>query len=162
MKLYEEVELIENAINDMLYGEEELNIEALDNLMQAKVDTITNGLEALCKIRARKQSDIEALKAEATRMKEKADREAKSLDRLEDYILSMLKRSGEAKLTTGTFTVGTRISNSVWVSEDFNVPEYMRTTTTTAPDKIAIKEALKNGVNIPGAAITTKENLAIK
>lgn len=162
MKLYEEVELIENAINDMLYGEEELNIEALDNLMQAKVDTIANGLEALCKIRARKQSDIEALKAEATRMKEKADHEAKSLDRLEDYILSMLKRSGEAKLTTGTFTVGTRISNSVWVSEDFNVPEYMRTTTTTAPDKIAIKEALKNGVSIPGAAITTKENLAIK
>ena len=162
MKLYEEIDMIEQAINDMLYGEEELNIEALDNLMQTKTDTIANGLEALCKIRARKQSDIAALKAEATRMKEKADREERSLERLEDYILSMLKRSGESKVNAGTFTVGTRISNSVWVSPDFNVAEYMRTTTTTAPDKIAIKEALKNGIKIDGASITTKENLAIK
>ena len=162
MTLYDEINLIEDAINDMLYGEEELNIEALDNLMQAKTDTIANGLEALCKIRARKQSDIAALKAEATRMKEKADREERSLERLEDYILSMLKRSGESKVNAGTFTVGTRTSNSVWVAPDFNNPEYMRTTTTTAPDKVAIKEALKNGIKIDGASITTKENLAIK
>lgn len=162
MHLYQEIDMIEDAINDMLYGEEELNIEALDNLMQAKTDTITNGLEALCKIRARKQSDIAALKAEATRMKEKADREERSLERLEDYILSMLKRSGESKINAGTFTVGTRTSTSVWLSPDFNVPEYMRTTTTTAPDKIAIRDALKTGIKIDGAALTTKENLAVK
>lgn len=161
-KLYEEVEMIENAINDMLYGEEEIDVTALDNLIKAKTETIANGLEYLCKIRARKESDIAALKAEATRMKEKAEREAKALVRLEEYILSMLKRSGESKVNAGTFTVGTRISNSVWVAPDFNNPEYMRTTTTTAPDKLAIKEALKNGIKIDGASITTKENLAIK
>ncbi len=162
MKLYEEVELIENAINDMLYGEDEIDIEALDNLMQAKADTIASGMESLCKIRARKQADVVALKEEATRMKEKADREAKSLERLEQYMLSMLKRSGEAKLTAGTFTVGTRMSNSVWLDADFNNPEYMRTKTTVEPDKVAIKDALKNGVIIPGASITTKENLAVR
>lgn len=162
MKLYEEVELIENAINDMLYGEEEIDIEALDNLMQAKAETIASGLESLCKIRARKESEIVALKAEAARMKEKADREENALVRLEQYMMSMLARSGEKKLTAGTFTVGTRISNSVWVAPDFNVPEYMRTTTTSAPDKMLIKEALKNGATIPGAAITTKENLSVK
>jgi hypothetical protein len=162
MKLYEEVDMIENAINDILYGEEDIDIVALDNLMQAKTQTITNGLEALCKIRARKENDITALKAEATRMKEKAEREEKALLRLESYMTDMLKRSGEKKLTAGTFTVGTRESTSVWLSADFNVPEYMRTTTTTAPDKIAIKEALKNGVTIPGAALAVKENLAVK
>ena len=162
MKLYEEVEMIESAISDLLYGEEEPDKTALDNLMQAKVDTIANGLEALCKIRTRKLSDVAALRDEAKRILEKADRELKALDRLDDYILSMLKRSGESKLNTGTFTVGTRISNSVWLDPDFNVPEYMRTTTTSAPDKMAIKEALKNGAVIPGASLTTKENLAIK
>lgn len=162
MKLYEEVELIENAINDMLYGENDLDIEALDNLMAAKQETIERGLESLCKIRARKESDIAALKAEANRLKEKAEREDKALTRLEQYMMSMLKRSGEKKITAGTFNVGTRLSSSVYLAPDFNVPEYMRTTTTTAPDKMAIKEALKNGVFIPGAAITTKENLAIK
>ena len=161
-RLYEDVELIENAINDILYGEEDIDIVALDNLMQVKTQTIVNGLEALCKIRARKESDIAALKAEATRMKEKAEREEKALLRLESYMADMLKRSGEKKLTAGTFTIGTRESTSVWLSADFNVPEYMRTTTTTAPDKIAIKEALKNGATIPGAALAVKENLAVK
>lgn len=162
MTLYEEVEVIENAINDMLYGENDLDIDALDNLMQAKQDTIERGLESLCKIRARKESDVAALKAETTRLKEKAEREERALTRLEQYMMELLKRSGEKKVTAGTFTVGTRLSNSVYLSADFNVPEYMRTTTTTAPDKIAIKEALKNGAVIPGAALTTKENLAVK
>ena len=162
MKLYEEVDMIESAINDMLYGEDDIDIEALDNLMQVKQDTIARGLENLCKIRARKESDIAALKAECTRMKEKADKEEKALARLEQYMMSMLTRSGEKKITAGTFTVGTRVSKSVWVSPDFNVAEYMRTTTTTAPDKIAIKEALQNGAQIDGAYITTKENLAVK
>jgi hypothetical protein len=162
MHLYEEVNMIEDAINDILYGEEDIDIVALDNLMQAKTETIANGLEALCKIRARKESDIAALKAEATRMKEKAEREEKALVRLEQYMTDMLKRSGEKKLTAGTFSVGTRESTSVWLSTDFNVPEYMRTTTTTAPDKMAIKEALKNGVIIPGASLAVKENLAVK
>lgn len=162
MHLYQEIDMIEDAINDMLYGENEIDVEALDNLLKAKTNTIERGLESLCKIRARKQGEITALLDEIKRLSEKSEREAKALVRLEEYILSMLKRSGESKVNAGTFTVGTRISNSVWVSPDFNNPEYMRTTTTTAPDKIAIKEALKNGIKIDGASITTKENLAIK
>lgn len=162
MTLYDEVSMLENAINDMLYGEQEIDIEALDILLKTKTETIERGLESLCKIRARKESDVAALKAETTRLKEKAEREERALARLEQYMMELLKRSGEKKVTAGTFTVGTRLSNSVYLSADFNVPEYMRTTTTTAPDKIAIKEALKNGAVIPGAALTTKENLAIK
>lgn len=162
MTLYDEVNLIEDAINEMLYGEQEIDIEALDILLKTKTDTIERGLESLCKIRARKESDIVALKAEAARMKEKADREEKALVRLEQYMLSMLARSGEKKLTAGTFTVGTRMSNSVWVSPDFNNPEYMRTTTTTAPDKAAIKDALKNGAVIDGAMLLERENLSVK
>lgn len=162
MKLYEEVDLIEDAINNILYGEEEIDVEALDNLMQAKQQTIERGLESLCKIRARKESDIVALKAEAARMKEKAEREERALARLEQYMMNMFKRSGEKKITAGTWTVGTRMSNSVWVSPDFNVAEYMRTTTTTAPDKVAIREALKAGTKIDGAYMVEKESLAIR
>lgn len=162
MKLYEEVNLIEDAINNILYGEEDIDTVALDNLMQAKTETITNGLEALCKIRARKENDIAALKAEAKRMTEKAEREEKALTRLESYMMDMLLRSGETKLTTGTFTVSTRASTSVYVAPDFNNPEYMRTTTTSAPDKLKIKEALQAGISIDGAGLQIKTNLAVK
>lgn len=162
MKLYEEVELIENAISEILYNDEPINLEVLDTLVQAKVATIQNGLESLCKIRARKQAAITALTDESKRLAEKATRESKSLVRLEDYIHSMLKRSGEKKIEAGTFTVGTRVSNSVWVAPDFNNPEYMRTKTIVEPDKTAIKDAIKAGAQIDGAAIVTKENLSIK
>lgn len=162
MSLYSDVELIENTINDILYGEDDIDIEALDNLTRAKQDTIERGLETLCKIRARKQAEITALLDEAKRMSEKAARESRALTRLEQYILSMLGRSGQDKVTAGTFTVGTRASTSVWVSPDFNNPEFMRTNTTTAPDKTAIKDAIKSGRVIDGAALVTKQNLSIK
>lgn len=162
MKLYEEIEMLEDAINDILYGEEDINIEVLDTLVQAKVATIQNGLESLCKIRARKLANLASLEQENKRLAEKAMRENKSLVRLEDYIHSMLKRSGEKKIEAGTFTVGTRISNSVWVAPDFNNPDYMRTKTIVEPDKTAIKDAIKGGAQIDGAAIVTKENLSIK
>lgn len=160
--LYEEVNMIEDAINDMLYGENEIDIAALDNLMQAKTQTIERGLEALCKVRARKQGEITALLDEIKRLTEKSEREAKALVRLEEYIMDIYKRSGQDKVNAGTFTVSKRMSNSVWVSPDFNNPEYMRTSTTTAPDKVAIRDALNKGIVIDGAAITTKENLSIK
>jgi hypothetical protein len=162
MKLYEEVNMIEDAINELLYADGDIDIDAIDNLMQAKQETIANGLESLCKIRARKQSEIDALRAESNRLSEKAERESKALLRLEQYIMSMLARSGEKKITAGTFTVGTRTSSSVWVSPDFNNPEFMRTNSTTAPDKVAIKEALKAGRTIDGAYLVNKENLAVK
>lgn len=162
MSLYSDVEMLENAIDGLLYGDDPLDIAALDNLFQAKQQTIERGLESLCKVRARKEADIAALKAEATRMREKAESEERALVRLEQYMLDMFKRSGEKKLTAGTFTIGTRLSNSVWVSPDFNDPKYMRTTTTTAPDKLALKNALKSGIEISGAYLLEKENLAVK
>lgn len=162
MTLYEEVNLLEDTINEMLYGEQEIDIEALDILLKNKTETIERGLEALCKVRARKQGEIFAIRAEIDRLRGRVEDEEKALVRLEDYIMSIYKRSGQDKVAAGTFTVSKRMSNSVWVSPDFNNPEYMRTSTTTAPDKIAIREALKNGVVIDGAMITTKENLQIK
>lgn len=162
MKLYDEIEMIENAINDILYADGDVDMDALNNLMVAKTETIERGLESLCKIRARKKADIETLKAEAKRMDEKADREEKALTRLEQYMMDMLLRSGQTKLTTGTFTVGTRTSTSVWCAPDFNNPEYMRVTTTSAPDKALLKQALKDGVTIQGAHLVEKETLVVK
>ncbi len=162
MKLYEEINAIEDAINAILYSEEEIDQSALDNLIQAKEDTIANGLETLCKIRARKQADIAALKEESNRLKARAEQEEKSLTRLQDYMLSLLQRSGQENLSAGTFKVGTRTSTSVYVVPDFNNPKYMRTITKSEPDKMAIKDALSSGETIAGASLVNKLNLSVK
>lgn len=160
--LYDEVDMIENAINDILYGDDEISLDALDNLVQVKQETLARGLESLCKIRARKELTIAALKAEIARLTGRAATETHALERLENYIMDVYKRSGEKKVEAGTFVVSTRVSTSVWVSPEFNNPEFMRTNTTTTPDKMAIKEALKSGRAIDGATLTQKENLQIK
>lgn len=164
MSVYNEVEQIELAINEVLQGDEngDISLEALDILFQAKMTTIQNGLETLSKIRANKIANIEALKAEAARMADKAKSEAKKLEGLENYMLDLLKKSGESKIEAGTFTVGTRKSQSVWTAPDFNVEGFMRTKTTVEPDKTAIKDALKAGQTIEGAFLVDKENLSVR
>ena len=161
-RLYEDIDAIEKAIDTVLYGEDEISLEALDNLMQVKQETIAAGLERLCKIRANKTATVDAIKAEIVRLRDRLAREERALGGLESYIMEILTRSGEKSVDAGTFRVGTRISNSVWVSPDFNIPEFMRTNTTTEPDKIAIRDALKDGRTIDGAYMVTKTNLSIK
>lgn len=162
--IYKEIEAIELAIDQVLQGDDEgnINLEALDILFKTKMDTIQNGLETLCKIRANKMATIEALKAEATRMSDKAKSEAKKLDGLENYMLSLLNASGEQKIDAGTFTVGQRRSQSVWTEPDFNLDGFMRVKETREPDKVALKDALKAGQVIPGAHLVEKTNLSIK
>lgn len=162
MSLYEDVELIEKAISNVLYGDEEYDQDALNNLLQVKQDTIERGLETLCKIRARKISELNGLNAEIKRLEYKAESEEKAINRLNDYILSMFKRLGQKKVNAGTFTLGTRTSSSVYVNPDFNIEEFMRTKITTEPDKIAIRDALKAGRVIDGAYLVEKENLSIR
>ena len=160
--LYEDLDLIESAIDQILYGEDEISLEALDNLLKAKMDTLAGGLERLCKIRANKLATIDAIKAEIARFRERLAREERAVTGLENYIFDVFKRSGEKAVEAGTFRVSSRVSNSVWVAPDFNIPEFMRTTTTSEPDKLAIRDALKEGRTIDGAYMVSKTNLSIK
>ena len=44
--LYDEVNMIEDAINGILYGEGDIDIDALNNLLDVKQETIKRGLES--------------------------------------------------------------------------------------------------------------------
>ena len=164
MSIYNDVELIEKAIDEVLQGDDEGNIslEALDVLMQSKADTIQRGLETLCKVRANKIAMIDACKAEVERLSAKVKSETRKLDGLESYMFLLLKKSGEAKVNAGTFTVGSRKSTVVYTAPDFNIEEFMRVKTTVEPDKTAIKDALKEGRTIDGASLIEKENLSVR
>lgn len=160
--LYNDLDMIESAIDGILYGEDEISLEALDNLFKAKMETLAGGLERLCKIRANKLATIEAIKSEIARFRDRLAREERAVTGLENYIFDVFKRSGEKSVEAGTFRVGTRVSNSVWVAPDFNNPEFMRTSTTSEPDKQKLRDALKEGRTIDGAYMVSKTNLSIK
>lgn len=165
MSIYTDVAAIESAIDSIIESADEWNSDvesALTNLMAAKNDTIVGGIERLAKVRANKQATVAGIDAEIKRLTDRRARINKSVEWFENYIYSLLKASGQPKLECGLFKVSTRLSKSVWLAPDFSNEKYMRTKTITEPDKIAIRDALKNGEQIDGAHLTEKENIQIK
>ena len=164
MAIYNDVIALEEAIEKVLTPDEygDVNEEALQTLIDVKKTTIADGLERLCKVRTNKIARIEGLKAEIKRMTEQIKSEENQLQHLENYMFSIYKMSGEKKVSAGSFIVSTRQSASVYTVPEFDVPEFMRTQTISDPDKVAIKDALKNGKDVPGAYLTIKEKLSVK
>ena len=120
------------------------------------------GLESLCKIRANKLAYIEALKNEEKRIKEKRQREEKSLEHLEEYMLLIHKQSGQDKSIAGTFTVNTRKSTSVIIDDNFNDDRFQTIVEEKKIDKMAIKKALSSGEEVNGAYLQINENLQVR
>lgn len=103
--------------------------------------------------------EVEALKEEADKLKERAKIAEKQADGLKMYLLSSL--NGEP-LKTARVAVSYRKSTSVSVNEELLPKKYFLKKVKTKPDKIAITEALKNGEKIRGAELVEKTNIQIK
>ena len=74
-----------------------------------------------------------------------------------------MQMTGVKKYASQRLAVSFRSSKSVTILNEAMIPEdFMVIKTTKAPDKVAIKTAMENGIYIPGAEITKKENIQIK
>ena len=108
-----------------------------------------------------------ALQAEVERMVARIGSNTKKADSLRGYILQCLKLTGRDKLPTTMFTFSTRKSEAVDVFEADKLPaDFWRTPEpkppVAAPDKEAIKAAIKEGKEVPGARLQKNEKLVVK
>lgn len=108
-----------------------------------------------------------ALQTEVERMVARIGSNTKKADSLRGYILQCLKLTGREKLPTTMFTFSTRKSEAVDVFEAGKLPaEFWRTPEpkppVAAPDKDAIKAAIKEGKEVPGARMQKNEKLVVK
>ena len=108
-----------------------------------------------------------ALQAEVERMVARIGRNTKKADSLRGYILQCLKLIGRDKLPTTMFTFSTRKSEAVDVFEAEKLPaEFWHMPEpkppVAAPDKAAIKAAIKEGKEVPGARMQKNEKLVVK
>lgn len=131
--------------------------------------------DALHAVEAEAAEKIEAtalylreLDAEAKVTKEEADRmlaRVKSLQKRSDYIKAMLLDALHAtgKVKTGRVTVSIRTTKAVEVAEGADLPEaYTTVKTTVSPNKVAIKQALLDGVEVPGCELIERESVSIR
>lgn len=148
---------------------------ALDDIeVDPETGEILNA-DALHAVEAQAAEKVEAtalylreLDAEAKAAKEEADRmlaRVKSMQKRSDYLKAMLLDALHAtgKVKTGRVTVSIRTTQAVAVDEGANLPEaYTTVKTTVSPNKVAIKQALLDGVEVPGCSLEARESVSIR
>ena len=148
---------------------------ALDDIeVDPETGEILNA-DALHAVEAQAAEKVEAtalylreLDAEAKAAKEEADRmlaRVKSMQKRSDYLKAMLLDALHAtgKVKTGRVTVSIRTTQAVEIEEGANLPEaYTTVKTPVNPNKVAIKQALLDGVEVPGCSLEARESVSIR
>ena len=106
--------------------------------------------------------EAEAIKTTASAAFERSSNLSKRADRLRLYLMDALDAMGQEKVSDSRISLAVRDNPpSVSVENaDLIPPTYRRI--KWEPEKTLIKEALKNGTDIPGCSLITTRRLAIK
>lgn len=160
MKLYQISDAIRQALDHIELDEETGEILSADELHAVEA-------EAAEKVEATALY-LRELDAEAKAAKEEADRmlaRVKSMQKRSDYLKAMLLDALHAtgKVKTGRVTVSIRTTKAVEIAEGADLPEaYTTVKTTVTPNKVAIKQALLDGVEVPGCHLEARESVSIR
>jgi uncharacterized protein YdhG (YjbR/CyaY superfamily) len=153
MKLYEITELIKKSEELELTQDD---LELLEIELKQKSDNIVKYINNL-------ESNINVIDTEIKRLQELKKTEKNKLDNLKEYIKYCLNKMNVKKIDSTLGKITIRKSESVEIEDIEKIPgEFVTIKQTFNPDKTAIKKAIKEGREIPGAKIIIKENINIK
>ena len=93
--------------------------------------------------------EVNAVNEEIKRLQDIKKRNEKAIERMETAISNAMQLYGIEKVDSSFLKLSFRKSESVEIVNEAQLaPEYLTTKTTTAPNKTAIKEAIKQGVEV--------------
>lgn len=160
MKLYEIAPALRFALDDIVVDEETGEILSSDALHAVEAQAAEK-IEATALYLRELDAEAKAAKEEANRMLDRVKSMQKRSDYLKAMLLDALHATGKVK--TGRVTVSIRTTQAVEVSEGANLPEaYTTVKTTVTPNKVAIKQALLDGVEVPGCSLEARESVSIR
>lgn len=152
--LYEIDQQIMSCV-DMDTGE----IVDMDKLSELQIERETK-LENIALWIKNLKAEEAALKAEKDAFAEREKQTKAKREKLSEWLTGAL--NGE-KMSTNKVVVSFRKSESVKISDIDAIPmNYIVETITESPDKVAIRAALKNGLDVPGCELELKNNIQIK
>ena len=160
MKLYEISDAIRAALDHIDVDPETGEILNADNLHAVEAEA-SDKVEATALYLRELDAEAKAAKDEADRMIARVKSMQKRSDYLKAMLLDALHATGNVK--TARVTVSIRTTQAVEVSEGANLPEaYTTVKTTVSPNKVAIKQALLDGVEVPGCHLEARESVSIR
>ena len=85
-------------------------------------------------------------------------------ERLRSYVMANMLTTGKTVIECPYFKMSVRNNpESVVIDAESQIPQdYMREIVKTEPDKALIKQAIKDGFEVPGAHLTRTQSLSIK
>lgn len=160
MKLYEIAPALRFALDDIVVDEETGEILSSDALHAVEAEA-SDKIEATALYLRELDAEAKAAKDEADRMLDRV----KSMQKRSDYLKAMLLEALHAtgKVKTVRVTVSIRTTKAVEIAEGADLPEaYTTVKTTVSPNKVAIKQALLDGVEVPGCHLEARESVSIR
>jgi len=166
MTLFEVTAEYNHALNDLYDLEQRGEIDR-----QTFLDTMQSLEGGLVDKAKRVGAYIRNTKAMAQQIKEAEydmAKRRKSLENhakgLEDYLLNNMVESGISEINSPWFDLKIKKTPaSIKIAENTKLPEeFLIVRTTEAPDKTALKAALKGGQNINGVSLVAGQRLEIK
>lgn len=164
MSIYNDVQTLQQMFAEYCVNLEtgEIDEAQEQQLASLRDEILAGGALKLCKVRANIANELDGVKAEMNRLKERSESLNNQIERLNSFLLFLLKNNGGKKIDTGLFVVSNRQSAKVVLADDFNDDRFIKKTEVVTVDKMAIKDALKKGEVIAGARLKICDNLQIK
>ncbi|WP_455043402.1 siphovirus Gp157 family protein [Granulicatella adiacens] len=141
----------------------DLDPEVMKDTLDSINDAIENKAENIAKLIQNLNADVSAYKEEEDRLKTKRQAAENKVKWLKTYLEDNMKLTGKTKFKSGMFNfaiqknpASVNITDERIIPEDFLIPQLPKI------DKTALKELLKNGVEIPGAELKQSESLRIR
>lgn len=106
---------------------------------------------------------VSQIDSEIKRLNDLKKSKNKAIERLEFSLATAMNIFEVEKIETPLVKISFRNSESVEITNEAQLEDKFKVTkTTTTPDKVAIKAAIKNGELVEGAIISYNRNLQIK
>lgn len=159
MTLYEMKEAARQLYDMLTDGD--IPEEAVNDTLEAM--GVEGKIEDYCCVISELNGDIAKIDIETKRLAERKAVIQRGIDRMKKGLADYMTTTRKKKITTELFNLSFRKSEAVVITNETALPaEFIKTKTTTAPDKAAIKTAIKSGREVSGAEIQTNMNLQIK
>jgi hypothetical protein len=161
LTLYEIDDRLQQALDAVTMDEETGELHGMEavELLELELGSKLLAIGKYCKALDAEET---AINEERLRLTNRAITIYKKRCRLTDLIQSHLNPDQEIKDSQCVLKLRKCAPSVRILDEKLLAPGFMRTTTTTVPDKKSIAEVLKNGNEVPGAELVTNYSLQIR
>ena len=156
MKLYEITELQKE-----LEKEEDTEIKQdLQELIAVELKNKSNNIVYVIK---NLEGNNAAIDAEIERLQALKKRNSSNIEKIKSNVLLFMQQNNVDTIKSDLATFSKRKSESTDIENIEQIPqEFITVKQTFTPDKTAIKKAIKEGIEVPGAKIVENFSLSIK